>query len=207
MNQPKRLKAPQRRASIVAAARSLFAERGYHGVAVDEIARRLQVSPAVLYQHFASKEALYAAVVTELAVQRESYVEAALAGPDDFASVLRRLTRVFVQSVMQDPEPLRMELQSMLDNPDQARLFFESRWKGLTDYIEFGLRELAQYQRINKLEPRVAGLLYQGMLRETLLSKCLLQADRFKSYPVERLIDQLLVLFFSAIGYKETDHA
>lgn len=37
----------------------LFAERGYHGAAIDEIARRSGVTPPVLYDHFESKSALH----------------------------------------------------------------------------------------------------------------------------------------------------
>ncbi|HKJ87281.1 MAG TPA: helix-turn-helix domain-containing protein, partial [Gammaproteobacteria bacterium] len=62
----RRLKAGERRASILAVAKVLFADRGYHGVSVDEIAGRLGVSPAVLYRHFDSKEALYEAALTEI---------------------------------------------------------------------------------------------------------------------------------------------
>ncbi|MFV1985397.1 MAG: TetR/AcrR family transcriptional regulator, partial [Thiohalomonadales bacterium] len=45
----KRLKPAERRASILAVSKVLFADSGYHGVSVDEIAKRLGVSPAVLY--------------------------------------------------------------------------------------------------------------------------------------------------------------
>ena len=44
----KRMKAAERRASIMAVAKVLFADKGYHGVSVDELARRVGVSPAVL---------------------------------------------------------------------------------------------------------------------------------------------------------------
>ena len=59
MPKRKRLPAAERRALIEAAALELFAERGYHGTAIDEIARRAGVSPPVLYDHFASKVALH----------------------------------------------------------------------------------------------------------------------------------------------------
>ena len=44
-----------RRALIEAAALDLFAERGYHGASIDEIARRSGVTPPVVYDHFESK--------------------------------------------------------------------------------------------------------------------------------------------------------
>jgi AcrR family transcriptional regulator len=55
----KRLAAEERRAMIAAAATELFAERGYRGTSIDEIARRSGVTPPVVYDHFASKQALY----------------------------------------------------------------------------------------------------------------------------------------------------
>jgi AcrR family transcriptional regulator len=55
----KRLTAPERREVIEVAAAELFAERGYQGASVDEIARRSGVSPPVVYDHFDSKQDLY----------------------------------------------------------------------------------------------------------------------------------------------------
>jgi len=55
----KRLSADQRREMIEDAATALFAERGYQGASIDEIARRSGVTPPVLYDHFASKQDLY----------------------------------------------------------------------------------------------------------------------------------------------------
>lgn len=51
--------AAARREVIAGAAAELFAERGYRGASVDEIARRSGVTPPVVYEHFASKRELY----------------------------------------------------------------------------------------------------------------------------------------------------
>ena len=55
----KRLTAEARREVIERTATEVFAERGYHGASVDEIARRSGVSPPVVYDHFASKQDLH----------------------------------------------------------------------------------------------------------------------------------------------------
>jgi AcrR family transcriptional regulator len=55
----KRLTAAERREVIVVAATELFAERGYQGASIEEIARRSGVTPPVVYDHFASKRELY----------------------------------------------------------------------------------------------------------------------------------------------------
>jgi AcrR family transcriptional regulator len=51
--------AAARREVIEGAATELFAERGYVGASIDEIAARSGVSPPVVYDHFASKLDLY----------------------------------------------------------------------------------------------------------------------------------------------------
>ncbi len=54
-----------RRHSIVHAAAALFAERGFAGVSLEEIGAEVGISGPGLYRHFASKQALLAAVLTE----------------------------------------------------------------------------------------------------------------------------------------------
>jgi AcrR family transcriptional regulator len=51
--------AAERREVIVRIATEVFAERGYDGASIDEIARRSGVSAPVVYDHFASKQDLY----------------------------------------------------------------------------------------------------------------------------------------------------
>lgn len=198
----KRMKAAERRASIIAVSKVLFADKGFHGVSVDEIARRVGVSPAVLYQHFDSKDALYEAVLDSLAAPRETYVEAALDGPDDFASVLSRITQVFIARVEEDPDYFRMELQSALEGGDIANRFFASRWQSIADYIEYSLRELAQEKRASVVNERTAVLMFQGLIREAIYNKCILNSERYKELSLHELVEQLLNLFLRAVDYK-----
>src|ERR687896_1804860 len=51
----RRMSAEARREVIERAAAGVFAERGYHGASIDEICRRCECTPPVLYDHFASK--------------------------------------------------------------------------------------------------------------------------------------------------------
>lgn len=51
----KRLSANERREVIEREASGVFAERGYHGASIEEIARRSGVSPPIVYDHFDSK--------------------------------------------------------------------------------------------------------------------------------------------------------
>src|SRR5438874_7344095 len=53
----------ERRQQLLNVARALFAEKGFEGTSIDEIALRANVSKPVVYEHFGGKEGLYAVVV------------------------------------------------------------------------------------------------------------------------------------------------
>src|SRR5215211_8661461 len=60
----RRMPAPLRREAILAAAEEVFARRGYHGAALDDIAQAAGISKALIYEHFTSKRELHASLVT-----------------------------------------------------------------------------------------------------------------------------------------------
>jgi AcrR family transcriptional regulator len=53
----------ERREQLLDVGRRLFAEKGFEGTSVEEIAATAQVSKPVVYEHFGGKEGLYAVVV------------------------------------------------------------------------------------------------------------------------------------------------
>jgi len=58
-----RLSAGERRNQLVEVGRKVFAEKGYEGASVEEIAERAKISKPVVYEHFGGKEGLYAVIV------------------------------------------------------------------------------------------------------------------------------------------------
>src|SRR4249920_895687 len=67
---PGRPKDPEKRAAILEAAMALFPARGYDGVSMDAIAQQAGVSKLTVYSHFADKEALFSAAVSECCEQQ-----------------------------------------------------------------------------------------------------------------------------------------
>jgi AcrR family transcriptional regulator len=53
----------ERREQLLDIGRALFADKGFEGTSVEEIAARAGVSKPVVYEHFGGKEGLYAVVV------------------------------------------------------------------------------------------------------------------------------------------------
>ena len=58
-----RLSAVERRNQLVQVGRAVFAEKGYEGTSVEEIAERAKISKPIVYEHFGGKEGLYAVIV------------------------------------------------------------------------------------------------------------------------------------------------
>ncbi len=200
-----RLPGPERRDSILKAAQRLFSEKGYHGVSIDEIARKVDVSPAILYRHFKSKQMLYDAVLQAMSAQRESYVQTIINSGTSFEDVLTGMTQVYIKSISDNPDLLRIELQSLLDKNPAASDFFKNRWKSFTDYIEFSLNERLPYDTPNReVTILTAALMFQGMLREVLLQKHLQPQDRLEDVSLHELSQELVRLFLRSVGIEKS---
>jgi AcrR family transcriptional regulator len=197
----KRLKARDRRESILAAAQGLFAEVGLHGAPVDDIARAAGISPAILYRHFPSKEALYDAVLDRISCRRESYIQAIVDSSSEFPDVLRLMTAAYVESVATEPDYLRMEMHSLLEGNRATAQFFENRWRPLTEYIEVELADEMEQGTLKVADVRSAALMFQGMIREALVQKLIYQDRRYQDLPLERLVETLIGMFLTAIGW------
>ncbi|MCB9627843.1 MAG: TetR/AcrR family transcriptional regulator [Sandaracinaceae bacterium] len=52
-----------RRAQLIEVGRAVFADNGYDGTTVEEVAKRAKVSKPIVYEHFGGKEGLYAVIV------------------------------------------------------------------------------------------------------------------------------------------------
>jgi TetR/AcrR family transcriptional regulator len=91
------------RQRILDAAAEVFAERGFGGAGVDEIARRAGVNKAMLYYYVGDKAALFGEVVSASVGRISEVVTAALAETDDPCDRLRAIPRAFVRTVRERP--------------------------------------------------------------------------------------------------------
>ena len=73
-----RMTAAERREQLIEIARHAFAERGFDGTAVEEVANRAEVSKPVVYEHFGGKEGLYAVVVDREVTQLLALIRGSL---------------------------------------------------------------------------------------------------------------------------------
>ena len=124
------------RATLIAAARRLFAERGYAGVGTEEIVRAAGVTRGALYHHFAGKPELLEAVYREVEAEITRKIAAGALGGSDPLEALRAGSEMFLDACL-EPEVQRIVL---LDAP--AVLGWE-RWREIAADHGLGLIEAA----------------------------------------------------------------
>lgn len=82
-------------AAVRDVALTLFAERGYHGTALSQIASALGIRTPSLYNHMRAKQDLLRDIVTQTTEEVWADYEQAVEGVDDVVERLRRATRVY----------------------------------------------------------------------------------------------------------------
>jgi AcrR family transcriptional regulator len=122
------------RSALVAAARELFAERGYADVGTEEIVQRARVTRGALYHHFRDKKDLFRAVHEQLEGELADRIARQVAdGPaDDPVALLRMGVRGFLDHCM-DPALARIAL---IDAPS---VLGWQEWRSVDEKYGLGL--------------------------------------------------------------------
>jgi AcrR family transcriptional regulator len=123
-SRPIRLPRDQRRIQLLDAASEVFASKGYHAAAMDDIADAAGVSKPVLYQHFPSKLDLYLALLDQSCYRLVEVVEDALASTDDNADRVIATVAAFYEFISSESGDFRFVFESDLtgDGAVQERL-------------------------------------------------------------------------------------
>ena len=123
-SRPTRLPRDQRRIQLLDAASEVFAAKGYHAAAMDDIADVAGVSKPVLYQHFPSKLDLYLALLDQSCDRLVEVVEDALASTEENADRVIATVAAFYEFVSSTSGEFRFIFESDLtgDGAVQQRL-------------------------------------------------------------------------------------
>lgn len=111
--------APSTRDRMIEEARSLFAERGFYGVSIAQIAAELGLTKQALLHHFGTKERLYGMVLAQIADELAALRGAVPAGIDP-AGQLRTWLAAMVSDTPPRIERSRLLMREILDNRARA---------------------------------------------------------------------------------------
>jgi AcrR family transcriptional regulator len=189
-----------RREDILQASLHLFAEKGFHGTSMRDIARSADITEGLIYHYFENKRDLFRAIIDEHSFLPLLRTLPELAEHLDLRGLLIVLARGFFDVLRQNTELTRLLLQEVQVFPEEKEAFF-------SDAVGQSISELAQIldSRMSErtraqIDPQVAARIFFNSLlaffveQEILGGKQALPADEH-SY-VEHLVD----MFVKRIG-------
>jgi len=187
------------REQVLAEARRAFAQGGFHGTTLADIAARLKVSPAALLRHAPSKEALFA-----LAIESEAHEEplptdflASVSPSEPPALVLRRVALQFIPFIEQKMgENIARFLRARTDDEARTiRLPFDPRQKSsppgrVVAALETYFRQAGRRGAVSLPQPRAGALAFLGSLQSYVFFHRVLRIE--PPIPLDRYLDTLI---------------
>jgi len=142
----RRMSAQERKLAIVKTALPLFARGGFAQTTTKELAKAAGVSEPLLYKHFPSKEALYAAIHDYTCGETDPLVRKLTELNPSTTTLVRLVYCLMRAMVLARPvgttdfdTRFRLMLQSILEDGAYARLVFRNRFAAFCSLIESSL--------------------------------------------------------------------
>lgn len=156
----------RKRAAIVTAAVTEFRQSGFEATSMDRIAASAGVSKRTVYNHFPSKEALFAQILQELWDSAVDGMDLSYRPDQPLRPQLLELVWQKLR-LLQDPNLLdlaRVAIAAAIHSPERARDMVErmsEREEGLTVWI----RAAAADGRLKVTDPQFASMQMQGLIK------------------------------------------
>jgi AcrR family transcriptional regulator len=125
------------KARILAAATRQFADRGFEGVVIRDIAKAADVTLPTIYHFFGDKRKLYEQTCIEIFEKQNAVLQEALRAADDPATRLWRFTAQLLSILIEDNEFARLLQRELLEQDhslidDHVRLSLQPHFKMLS---------------------------------------------------------------------------
>lgn len=161
---PPRQSSQERQASLIQAATRLFAKKGFNGTTTKEIAKAAGISEALVFKHFPTKRALYAAILAEKVTINEllGAIEASAKKRDD-----RRVFTLIAGYRIRpgaDPTLLRLLLFSALEGHELSDMFFGKHHKVFYDRLAAYIQARVEDGAFREVDPLLAARAFIGMV-------------------------------------------
>ncbi len=191
----------ENRARIVAAATDLFLREGYGRVTMDRVLAQVGGSKRTLYRHFASKDALFSAIVTGVSDR----VLAALAPAPEDTDVRTALTAMGIRylTVLLSPEGLAL-YRAMVSEaphfPELSKAFFRNGPGRASDYLSRFIRDQVGKGALDVADTTLAASQFLGAVRGDVHLSAVLSSRRPTKRTIRRSVEQAVDTFLAGAG-------
>lgn len=156
-----------RRAMLNAAA-GLFAERGFGGTNLRDVADVLGMSRPGLYYHFPSKEKILEALIEEVTFSFAAQLEAmSFSKGQDPEDALRNVVLISARWVLENPVLFRVLIRSEAEIPDELKKQHDASKKAILEHFTKVIQHGIEIGKFRPVDPHVASLTIAGMCNWT----------------------------------------
>jgi AcrR family transcriptional regulator len=169
----------QRRDQIVREAMALFARHGFAGTTTQEIARRAEISEALLFRIFRDKKSLYSAIIDQKIAETEADLfprQAALEERDE--EVFGTIATVLMRAMERDPSFVRLLLYSGLEQHQLAEMFYEARIAKLYSFLDRYIRKRIRRNAFRPVRADLIARAFVGMVSNYMLNREILRCGK-----------------------------
>lgn len=187
--------------NILHAANSVFQKRGLAGARMQEIADEAQINKAMLHYYYRSKQKLFEAVFIQAFKKLIPHVNGIFNSDATVFEKIRRFADSYITFVMENPYLPTFLIQEINNNPDFAKIFFQTNNAPDTSAFEQQILEEVKNGVLKEIDPKhlmmnlislsVFPFVGRGLIKEILK----LDGDSFMAMMEERktLVPELII--------------
>lgn len=185
----------------------MFLAHGYRNVSMEKIAQAAPVSKATLYNHFDSKNALLAAVISGLCDSLLQTMTQATIESEDVESTLTQIATSAVDLLYAEDALAiyRLVVAESPDFPELGQLFYQSGPQAALTQLQDYFRHLNADGRYNIADPVFAADIFFSMLKGDLHLRCLLSKTlRPSADEKKRLVSRVIAFYMLGMRHAES---
>lgn len=166
------MRSEARQRQILACAKKVFAERGFHAANVSHICAAAGIGRGTLYQYFANKHAVLTAILRETldrvrALMEQQAMDTTYPPPETVKrsvalAVMTRQMRRVLEVVFDDEDTLRILLREAVGLDVEVEKLLGEIDEALISIVERDLRRAQDAGYVRALDPRVVATLVVG---------------------------------------------
>ena len=183
----------ERRAQIMAAAKEVFADAGYHGASINSIIEKAEIARGTFYLYFESKAAVFDSILDEAMTDLRARIHR-IEVEDKTAPApqvqLRAQVVATLEYIVRD-RPLAMLLLSAGHTPDaEAAERLDQFFADVRDLLRRAFESGMEIGLVRKVNPELAAAAMLGMIRGV-VEQLVTQP---RAPEVEHVVDELLIM-------------
>jgi AcrR family transcriptional regulator len=190
----------ERQRQILRAAAQCFGTRGFHGTTTRDVAAAVGITEAALYRYFASKEAMYTAILDERMSAPDAVASVeGLVGSGDDRAVLTRLALALFASIEADPSFIRLLFFSALEDHELARPFQEKRIRRLREFVSRYIEKRVREGAFRSVDPALGARAFIGMIVDYAIARQVFRQEDLYPHEPESVAKIYVSIFLDGL--------